>query len=213
MSADISTKERILEAAHRLMNAYGVRSVTMDDLASHLGVSKKTIYKLFRDKDAIVEAVVQMVLGGNCICFEDDLQRSDNAVHEMILALDRLVEMLEPMNPSVLFDLRKYHPAAFSAIQRHKQQFLFEKMKSNLVRGIREGLYRPEINPDVMARYRVESMMLPFDPDFSKGIRSGLAEVESEVLQHYLYGLVTPKGYKCVEKYLAKKNKSSHNIK
>jgi hypothetical protein len=206
----IIARERILQAAHRLMSSYGVRSITMDDLAADLGISKKTIYKTFDDKDAIVDAVVQMVLGNNRLSFEQDLKKAENAVHEMILSLNRLMEMLDSMNASVLFDLRKYHPGAYLAIQRHQQEFLFDKMKGNLLRGIREGYYRTEINPDIIARYRVESMMLPFNPEFSKATRSSLAELESEILQHYLFGLVTPLGYKAVQKYLKKKSSLNH---
>jgi AcrR family transcriptional regulator len=206
----IIARERILQAAHRLMSSYGVRSITMDDLAADLGISKKTIYKYFDDKDAIVEEVVQMVLADNRISFEQDLKKADNAVHEMTLCLNRLVDMLESMNPSVLFDLRKYHPAAYAAIQRHQYEFLYDKMKANVMRGIREGYYRMEIKPDIIARYRVESILLPFNPEFSKATRSSLAELESEILQHYLFGLVTPSGYKVVQKYLKKKSSLNH---
>lgn len=199
-------RDRILAAAHGLMSGFGVRSVTMDDLASHMGISKKTIYKVFRDKDAIVEALVEVVLQRNSANCQEDLKKSENAVHEMVLAMDRVVEMLEPMSPMVLHDLRKYHPAAFLSIHRHKREFLFGIMKSNLLRGVREGLYRPEIRPDIMARFRVESMMLPFDPDFSGGHRFSLAEMEFEILRHYLFGLVNNKGYKLFVKYLNKRS-------
>jgi len=205
LMSDQLIQQRILQSAHELMVTYGIRSVTMDDMASQLGISKKTIYKYFSDKDTIVEEVVNAVLKQNAAnCVEDKL-KSENAVHEMVLAMARVVEMLQAMNPSVLFDLRKYHPKAFQSFYRHKQEYLFGVMKQNLIRGKQEELYRSDIQVDIIARFRVESILMPFDPGFSKDHKFSLVEMEQEILANYLFGLVTLKGYKLAIKYMQKK--------
>jgi len=208
--SDKDTKRRIKETSHDLIMQYSIRSVSMDDIATALGMSKKTIYQYYKDKDALVKAVVADIILKNQGCCEKDKKNSNNAVHEIFLAMDMLVEMFRSMNPSVLFDMQKYHPAAFQLFYKHKNEFIYNVLKQNIIRGIREELYRSDINVEIMARYRVESMLIPFNPEFHKNIKSSLLEMEQEIITHYLLGLVSLKGFKLASIYL-KKRKSTAN--
>jgi len=204
---DLDTKQRIQKAAHDLVMQYSIRSVSMDDIAANLGMSKKTIYQYFKDKDELVEAVVDNVIDTNqCIC-NDDRDKADNAVHEIFLVMDMMVEMFKTMNPSILFDMQKYHPAAFRKFQKHRNEYLYNVCRQNIERGIREELFRPEINIDIMARYRVETMLTAFNPEFQRSVKQGLIVIEEEIIIHYLFGLVSMKGYKLVLKYMADREK------
>ena len=196
------TKQRIQKTAHDLVMQYSIRSVSMDDIAATLGMSKKTIYQYFKDKDELVESVVEDVIHTNqCIC-NSDREKADNAVHEIFLVMEMMVEMFKTMNPSILFDMQKYHPAAFKKFQNHRNEYLYNICKQNLERGIREELFRPEINVDTMARYRVETMLTAFNPEFQRSVKQSLLDIEKEIIIHYLFGLVTMKGYKMVLKYM-----------
>ncbi|MBK7557517.1 MAG: TetR/AcrR family transcriptional regulator [Chitinophagaceae bacterium] len=202
------TKQRIRKAAHDLVIQYSIRSVSMDDIAANLGMSKKTIYQYFKDKDELVEAVVDDVIDTNqCIC-NTDREKADNAVHEIFLVMDMMVEMFKTMNPSILFDMQKYHQAAFMKFQKHRNEYLYNVCRQNLERGIREELFRPEINVEIMARYRVETMLTAFNPEFQRYLKKSLLEIEEEIIIHYLFGLVTLKGYKLVLKYMEQKKKN-----
>jgi len=205
--AEVETKQRIQLAAHDLVMQYGIRSVSMDDIASNLGMSKKTIYQYFKDKDELVEAVVDGVIDTNqCIC-NDDREKADNAVHEIFLVMDMMVEMFKAMNPSILFDMQKYHPSAFRKFQVHRNEYLYNVCRQNLERGIAEELYRPEINVDILARYRVETMLTAFNPEFQRSVKQSLLKIEEEIIMHYLFGLVSIKGYKLTLKYMEQKEK------
>src|SRR5262245_4196633 len=106
-------KERILEKAHELFMRYGVRSVSMDDIAAQLGMSKKTLYHDYTDKEELVDAVLSTVLEKNRNeCFADK-QSAENAIHEIFQAFDMMQEMFTNMNPAIVFDLEKYHPAVY----------------------------------------------------------------------------------------------------
>ncbi len=205
--AEIEIKQRIKLAAHDLVMQYGIRSVSMDDIATQLGMSKKTIYLYFKDKDELVEAIVVAVLTKNQQACTKDKAEAENAVHEVFLAMDMMVEMFSTMNPSIIFDMQKYHPAAFQKFLAHKNEFLYNMMKHNLERGMAEELYRPEINVELMARFRVESMLLPFNPEFLRKVKCNLLEVEQQVITHWVFGLVTGKGYKMVLKYIQQRDK------
>ena len=205
---ELDTKQRIQKAAHDLVMQYSIRSVSMDDIAAHLGMSKKTIYQYFKDKDELVEAVVDNVIDTNqCIC-NNDREKADNAVHEIFLVMEMMVEMFKTMNPSILFDMQKYHPAAFRKFQRHRNEYLYNVCKQNLERGIREELFRPEINTDIMARYRVETMLTAFNPEFQRSVKESLIVIEEEIIIHYLFGLVTLKGYKLILTYMEQREKN-----
>ncbi len=193
--------ERIKQKAHDLFMQYGLRSVSMDDIANGLGISKKTIYQFYADKDALVEDVIETVIGHNQECCEQDSLTSENAVHEIFLAMDYMMEVFRSMNPSLVFDMQKYYPAAFQKFSEHKNKYLYGIIRKNIQRGIKEELYRSELKIDVIARFRVESMMLPFNPEFHTKVKQNLAYIEEELMLFFLFGLVSPRGYKLAVKY------------
>ena len=156
----------------------------------------------------MIEAVVDNVIDTNqCTC-NDDREKADNAVHEIFLVMEMMVEMFKTMNPSILFDMQKYHPAAFLKFQKHRNEYLYNICVQNLQRGIKEELYRPEIKIDLMARYRVDTMFIPFNPEFQRLVKQSLLEIEQEIIIHFLFGLVTLKGYKLVLSYMDQQKKA-----
>lgn len=202
-------RDRIKRAAHDLVMRYGIRSVSMDDFASSLGMSKKTIYQYYKDKDELVDAVISDIILRNkeiCVC---DREESKDAIHEMFLALEMMSVIMESMNPVVMFDMQKYHPACFGKFLKHKDEYLYNVVKQNLLRGIKEELYRSDMNVELMSRFRVDSVLIPFNPGFIQHARLGLDEVHKELLLHFLYGIVNPKGYKLIQKYQKQLNAKS----
>jgi hypothetical protein len=124
-----------------------------------------------------------------------------DAIDEMLRALEMAEEMFRNMNPSVLFDLQKYHPKAFNIFLKHKNEYLYQLILDNLQRGVREELYRADINVEMMTRFRLESMMLPFHPEFFGNKKYDLADVEHEIMLQYLFGVASLKGHKLILKY------------
>jgi AcrR family transcriptional regulator len=206
-------KERILEKANELFMRYGIRSITMDEIAAQLGISKKTIYQFYADKDEIVEAVVGQEIKRNeleCVHFRSD---SENAVHEIFMAMQQTEEMLKGMNPLIMYDLEKHHPKAFKKFKDHKHQFFFKVIKENLQRGVDEELYRPEINIDVVGKHRIESVFMAFNQDIFPHNRYHAKDVLYEIGYLFLYGVATMKGRKMIEKYMQKNvQKNKHGL-
>ncbi|MEI6947938.1 TetR/AcrR family transcriptional regulator [Paraflavisolibacter sp. H34] len=200
-------KERILHKSHELFNRYGIRSVSMDDIAAQLGMSKKTLYQYFTDKDELVSAVFAGIMDCSREQCCADQQRADNALHEVFLAYDQIQEMFATMNPAVLYDMEKYHPAAFKVYQEFKNGFLYQSIRANLERGVAEGLYRPEIDVDLLTRYRIHSIMLGFNPEVFPNNRTALVYIEQHLLEHFLFGLATPKGQELIHEYKNQRQK------
>ena len=193
---------------------YGIKAITMDEIASKTGISKKTIYQFFTDKDDLVFAVIGKEINENemeCIQFRET---AENAVQEIFLAVEDLDELLRSTNPLVLYDLEKHHPRAFQKIKDFKYQFLHQATMENLRRGIEEGLYRSDLNKDIAAKSRIEAAFLVFNPDLFPHSKYSMSEVNFELAILFLHGVVTEKGKPLIEQYTNERNKKlSHGQK
>ena len=207
---NMDIKERIQVKTHELFLRYGIRSVSMDDIAEQLGMSKKTLYQYFADKDELVDAVLgDEVKQGQQDCVDCSFHSRD-AVDEIFITMDKIMEQFRNMNPMVLYDLQKFHYSSFQKFLKYKNEFLLEVIRKNMERGVQEELFRPEINVDVLAKFRLETMMLAFDMDLFPPRKYNLADVTREIIEHYLYGLSTLKGHKLILKYKQEKKSTTH---
>lgn len=191
-----------------MFHRYGIRSVTMDEIAAQLGISKKTIYQSFADKEELVAAVFDKYMVGTKQKCLSDKAGSKDAIHEIFLDLDLMEEMLKAMNPYILYDLEKYHPAVFKKFVEYKHHFLYQLISENLKRGIREEVYRDDFNVEIVARLRLGTIMISMNMDvFPKGQYS-ILEIEEEIVMHFLHGIASAKGKKLIEKYKMQRNKT-----
>jgi AcrR family transcriptional regulator len=204
----MDNKERILIKAEELFMKFGIRSVSMDDIANHLGMSKKTLYHYFADKDGLVDAVVDLHISR----METDCQgcRKDatNAIHEIFITMDRVMMEFSNMNPMLLHDLEKFHFKAFQRFREHKDKFLLQVIRNNIEWGIREELYRHDLNVEVMSRYRIESMMIPFNVTLFPPSKFNMGQTSQMIIENFTYGLATLKGHKLIQKYNQQRQKN-----
>jgi TetR/AcrR family transcriptional regulator, cholesterol catabolism regulator len=201
MIAESNTKERIRQKADELFIKYGIRSVSMDDIANALGMSKKTIYQYFVDKDELVDSVVEFDINSmqsDCLALVKDAQ---DAVQEIFFTIDRLLEQFRNMNPMLIYDLEKFHFRGYQKFMDHKNKFLLQAIRKNMERGLAEGLYRDDLNIEIISRFRLDSMMVAFNIDLFPPTKYSLADVSKEIIEHYVYGLASLKGYKLIVKY------------
>jgi AcrR family transcriptional regulator len=196
---DIKTK--ILRAAENLFMKYGVRSISMDDISRHLAVSKKTLYQHFADKEDIVSMACQAHIEAIVARFLEITKNSKNAIEELVKISTCLKKNTEDTNPSLLFDLQKYHPKAWSVWLNHKNKFIRESVIRNLKQGIEEGHYRPDLNVDIIAAMRLELVQMPFDDNAFPSTRFKIADVQMQIFDHFVHGIVTEKGRKLYQKY------------
>jgi AcrR family transcriptional regulator len=201
-------KERIQQKANDLFRRYGVKSITMDEIATQLGASKKTIYQYFSDKDELVSAVVKEQIDFAQQTCETNRTSSKDAVHELFMAMDFVQQIFSGMNPAMMYDLERFHPQSYRIFLDHKNKYLFDIIRSNLKRGIAEELYRPEINIDIIAKFRLEAMMIAFNQDVYPASKFNLGELHTAIIEHFLFGVASLKGYKLILKYQQERIKS-----
>jgi len=197
---ETAIKEKILKGSEELFMRYGVRSISMDDIARHLGISKKTLYQHFADKDELVLKVSRGHLERNITQFNSIRNEAKNPIEELAMISVCMKQNMESLNPTLLFDLQKFHPKAWSEWIAFKGKYLRESIVRNLSQGIAEGYIRADINPEIMAAMRIELVQLAFNPEIFPVNRFRLAEVQAQIFDHFVYGLVTDKGKKLYQK-------------
>ncbi len=193
--------------AEELFMQYGIRSVSMDDIANNLGMSKKTLYQYYADKDELVDAVVDghiKEIQTDCAACKDTAK---DAVHEIFITMEMIMEEFVNMNPMLLYDLEKFHFRSYQRFKEHKDKFLARIIRDNIEWGIKDELYRPDINVDVMCKFRLESMMFPFNVSVFPPGKYNLAETTGIIIEHFVYGLATIKGHKLIQKYNEQRQK------
>lgn len=198
----MDVKEYIIAESDKLFCQYGFKSVTMYDIAKHLGMSKKTIYSHFADKNEIVNIVIEQRLNVNKNLINETIKFSENAVHEIFISLTNMKEQLSDINPSLFYDLQKYHPSAWLYFKSFREKYLFSTIHDNLKRGIVEGYFRKDIKAEILTQMRLEQMDLIFSnsTSYTNG-KYGIAHVMAELTEHFLYGICTLKGHKLINKY------------
>lgn len=201
-------KERIIKEARSLFFRLGIRSVTMDDIAAQVGMSKKTLYQHFADKDELVDDLVYGEIGVMQKETVECINSSANAIEEIFISMDMANKHFTKMNPMLLFDLHKFHFKSFQKFMDHKNTFLIKVITDNLKRGIEEGLYRADTRVDIIAKYRLQMLMLPFDMEAYPPMQYNLMDVSNAMIENFLYGLATERGYQLIEKYKIERNKN-----
>ena len=194
-------RQKILKTSEHLFLKYGVRSISMDDISRHLSVSKKTLYQHFADKEDIVSMACQAHIESLASQFTEFTTNSKNAIEEMAKISQCLKQTMENTNPSLLFDLQKYHPKAWSVWVDHKNNFIRQSVIRNLKQGITEGYYRPELNVEIIGAMRLELVPLPFNEVVFPPSQFKMSEVQVQLFDHFVHGIVTEKGRKLYVKY------------
>jgi AcrR family transcriptional regulator len=195
-------KERILLKARELFQQYGVKSITMDEIASQLGVSKKTIYQFFSDKDELVLVVFSDFIDkieAECSSLKNQFP---NAILEVVNLMHYVLDLFSRINPVMLYDLKKFHPKAYQVFLNYKNEFLYNSIVANLKRGIEEGVYRKNLNVDILAKFRIESIELAFDQQLFPAGKYNLVEVQKVFIESYLFGISSLEGHKMISDYL-----------
>lgn len=193
--------EKILSAAIELFRQYGFKTITMDDIARRAGISKKTLYLHFANKNEVVGETVSWYkckISDECNAIMGD---SENAIQAMVRVMGMFDIINRQMNPLTLLEMERYFPEVFRQFREKLLQTDVDNLRENMERGIAEGLYRADINPEFMARYRMELSLLVYHPTLLINDRFDLQYVGREMSEHFLYGIMTAKGEKLYQKY------------
>ena len=192
----MENKEQIAKAAEELFMTYGVRNVSMDDISRKISISKKTIYQHYKDKEEIVCLVTQRVLLKERSKMFNIKKEAEDAIHEIVLVSSYLRAYSQNVNPSILFDLQKYHARAWNIYLKFKESVFLDSLKETLHRGISEGVFRKDINVDVLSRLRIEEIQMASDSKIFPTDKFNFKKVQIQLFEHFMHGILTSEGRK-----------------
>lgn len=193
-------KNEILEQALKLFMRLGIKSLTMDDVATQLRMSKKTLYEHFQDKNDLVEQVVTAVCGFHRDTISAICARGLNAIDENEEITKFIVGQVGNMHPSVQFDLQKYHPKAWEIMEQREQEDIYTCVSANLRKGIAEGLYREDLDVEVITRLYIARIDSTWDGRVFPTDRFSLSDVLWKHFEYHIRGIASKKGVAYLEK-------------
>jgi AcrR family transcriptional regulator len=179
-------KGHILKGCTHLFGKWGVHSVTMDDVARHLGVSKKTLYKVYINKDAIVTDVVRTLVEESRVELESQMRLSQTLTIRLSIFNRFLVNQALALGPVLLYDIRKYHPLAYHLIKQQKHEMIMF-LNDLLVEGQRSGIFRSNVDPMLSAELRIN--VLEWDIMESNYNMTSIKSKQSQFFDLILNGL------------------------
>jgi len=199
MSEEKKKEYELIANVTQLFMTLGIKSLTMNDIASKLGVSKKTLYKYVSDKKELVTKSMQCIIDEE-ECMLSDLNSNDGNSIDRIFALNRQVsEKLQGVQPAIIFDLQKYYPEAWSIMEEHKSIFIYNQVRENLEEGVKEGLYRDNLNPEIVARIYVTLVDSIFESKLFGKEPQSFVELHTEVARYHIRGIASEQGIKYIQ--------------
>lgn len=200
-------KIKVCETAYQMFTRYGIKSVTMDELARELSMSKRTLYEIFGDKNTLVKSTVELYIEQEKKDLQYIIENSADAINEVALISLHLKKVFMSLNPAVMFDLKKYHRDAHDLHEEFKEDCILNCISDNIERGKKEGYYRKDLRTDILTKMRLAQIETGFDPDVFPQSEFTLYDVHLQLFKHFILGMVTPEGYELFEKY----NKEGEN--
>ena len=197
-------KKIVLMQISCLYMKYGIRSLTMDDVARELRISKKTLYSYFSDKNDLVKQFLSFHMAELGYKFVEIHRKKQNAIDALVDISILINRFLQSFNPALKYDLQKYHPDIWQLLMDYKRENIFQNVRENLVKGIRERLYRKDLNPEIIASVYVSRVETIMDKDSLDGPEVTNQELFNEVFRYHIYGICSRKGIEYYEKIMSK---------
>lgn len=190
---------------------FGIRAVTMDDVAAEFGISKKTLYQYFSDKADLVSQVVNYFLENPELDFKT--QNNENAIDFIIAVRSHVANILKFYNNNVEFDLKKLYPELYKKVHEAKRQRIFESTIENLKYGMEQGLYRSDLEPYFIAKLQVGRMLYTLNPEykvFEEYEVNSLSFFDS-IMNYHMHAICTEEGINYYKKQLNKVQNEDKN--
>jgi AcrR family transcriptional regulator len=193
-----------LEIATEQFARFGVRAITMEDIARLAGISKKTIYQEFEDKRDLVKEVFSNILEEDRKKLAFILETGDGVIEHLVQTSKMMRERLSSINPMVILEVQKYFPEAWKMFETFKGNTIQTDLVNVLERGKDLGYFRIEIDSQILARVRMNQVTSVFDPANFTNPEFNFVEEQMVLLDHFLHGIFTEKGRQAYQSQKAK---------
>lgn len=199
-------EKEILDQVITLFMQYGIKSMTMDEIARQLGISKKTLYQYVANKNELVTKVMAMKLGEEKDCIYQLFESGSNPIDELMQITDFVRSNMKEIHPSVMFDLKKYHPDAWKLMQDHKESFIYNSIMHNLKKGVDTNLYRENLIPEIIAKLYLGMVNVIISGENFSESNYSQAELHEQMIRYHIRGIANENG----RNYLKEKFKGNN---
>ena len=190
----MTVKQKIINKSDNLFRTYGLRGVTMDNISNELGMSKKTIYKYFQDKESIATESINFYFSGIITEISRLKNTCKNSIEFSIKLSKFFRSTINDINPLYVKDVKKYYPTLDNIIKEYKNKIFLKGIAENIQRGKKEGFIREEVNEIILSKLRIEEMEIAFDQDLFPYQNYDFRKVQLEFFDHFMRGILTEKG-------------------
>lgn len=194
-------QEKILKTSLGLFFKFGIKHITMDDIAKELGMSKKTIYQFYKEKDDLVNQLCELELKVHEGDFDEMEKNAKDPIYEIILISDKMKNMMKNINPMFFLDLQKFYPNAYQRFLNFRENCAYKMIHHNIKKGIEMGLYRADLDPDFATRLRLAHIDMVMFGNYFSYEKISIAKTNALVLDIFIYGICTIKGHKLFNNY------------
>ncbi|NQV52360.1 MAG: TetR/AcrR family transcriptional regulator [Flavobacteriales bacterium] len=202
-------EERCLELLGKTAQLFmrnGIKSMTMDDIARQLGVSKKTLYLYVSDKNDLVIKVMQQIVEHEMLLANQMCQTFENAI-DMLFELSKDVsQKFGQVHPSINYDMQKYHPEAWVVFEEFRTVFIADCIQQNIEKGIEQGLYRENLDPYIISRMYSAKMDMCTDGEVFPPDRYNFKTIHMELMRYHIRGIASEAGLKYLKAKVKQEN-------
>ena len=196
--------KNILIKARDVSFTYGIRSMSMNDISRKLGISKSTLYKYVKNKTDLVEKVMEYEREGFKRIFLDYDFEGVNAIDILLIVSKEVSKNFADVNPSITFDLKKYYPNLYQRHIDERTNFIFEKIKINLQKGISQGMYREDLSVELAARLYISRLLDLHNEDLFPPDKFSFQTLFNFMFESWIRGIARPEGVKYFEERFEK---------
>ena len=201
----MDNRQKITEEAALMFRTYGIRAVTMDMLAAKLGMSKRTIYEVFKDKDELLKGVIKWMTQKQREVITKYFNESDNVVEAIFKMLDLMADHFQKMSPAFQMDMKRYHRIILDNPDEMQDLPYYSNNSEILSRGIKEGVFRDDINVEITNKCMLEVVRMSNDKDVFPPDDFTNKDIIRNFYLNYLRGISTPKGLDLIDFYEKKR--------
>jgi len=197
----------IIEKARNLSFTYGIKNMSIDDMCNKMGISKKTFYKYIKNKTNLVEKVLEFERERFKSIFDEYDFEGVNAIDILLTVSKEIALRFKDVSPSLTFELKKYYPELYQKHFETRKNFIFEKIKINLTKGINQGIYRDDLSIELIARLYISRLIDIHDPEFFPPEKYSFEMFFDVMFENFIRGIAKPEGIKYYERQFEKQKK------
>ena len=179
---------------------FGIKSVSMDDICRTMGISKKTLYQHVANKNELIGKILDNHVEDECKIMDELKERAMDPIHAMVLISRYVTKIIGKMSPNTMYDLRKYYRETWKSFEKARNKMILQSIRENLQQGINDGLYRSDIDLDLLSALYLRMATFITDENLEQ-TASRRVQLYVEFIRYHIRGISTDKGLSTLEKY------------